>query len=59
MSDRPIVAKDDRITRLLLVQEIAEFLYREAELLDERRYDDWLALLSDDIRYWMPMRRNI
>ena len=54
MSDR-----ENRITRLLLAQEIAEFLYREAELLDERRYDDWLALLADDIRYWMPMRRNV
>src|SRR5436309_9752788 len=51
--------RDDRIAKLLLVQEIAEFLYREAELLDERRYDDWLALLADDIRYWMPMRRNV
>jgi 3-phenylpropionate/cinnamic acid dioxygenase small subunit len=59
MSDRPNAATDDRITRLLLVQEVAEFLYREAELLDERRYEAWLALLSDDIRYWMPMRRNV
>jgi 3-phenylpropionate/cinnamic acid dioxygenase small subunit len=50
---------DERTARLLLGQEIAEFLFAEAELLDERRYDDWLALLSDDIRYWMPMRRNI
>jgi 3-phenylpropionate/cinnamic acid dioxygenase small subunit len=54
MSDR-----EERITRLLLAQEIAEFFYREAELLDERRYADWLALLADDIRYWMPMRRNV
>jgi 3-phenylpropionate/cinnamic acid dioxygenase small subunit len=51
--------RDDRITRLLLVQDIADFLYREAELLDERRYADWLGLLADDIRYWMPMRRNV
>jgi len=50
---------DDRVARLLLTQEVAEFLYAEAELLDERRYDDWLALLADDIRYWMPMRRNV
>jgi 3-phenylpropionate/cinnamic acid dioxygenase small subunit len=49
----------DRRARLLLAQEIAEFLYVEAELLDERRYDDWLALLAEDIRYWMPMRRNV
>jgi len=54
MSDR-----DERLARLLLTHEIAEFLYREAELLDERRYDEWLALLADDIRYWMPMRRNV
>ncbi len=50
---------DDRVALLLLTQEIAGFLYAEAELLDERRYDDWLALLADDIRYWMPMRRNV
>jgi 3-phenylpropionate/cinnamic acid dioxygenase small subunit len=50
---------DQRIARLLLVQEVADFLYREADLLDERRYDEWLALLADDIRYWMPMRRNV
>ena len=49
----------DRAARLLLSQEIAEFLYAEAELLDERRHDEWLALLTDDIRYWMPMRRNV
>ena len=51
--------REDRITRLLLVQEISDFLYREAELLDERRYEEWLGLLADYIRYWMPMRRNI
>ena len=50
---------NDRLDRLLLTQEIAEFLYREAELLDERRYQEWLALLTDDLRYWMPMRRNV
>jgi 3-phenylpropionate/cinnamic acid dioxygenase small subunit len=44
---------------LLLQQEIEEFLYREADLLDERRYEDWLALVADDVRYWMPMRRNV
>ena len=50
---------DDRLARFLLQQEIADFLYREADLLDERRYDDWLALLAEDARYWMPMRRNV
>jgi len=50
---------DDRISRALLKQEIEDFLYREADLLDERRYDEWLGLLTDDVRYWMPMRRNV
>ncbi|MPV64842.1 aromatic-ring-hydroxylating dioxygenase subunit beta [Burkholderia sp. BE17] len=35
--------------------ELAAFVYREARLLDERRYDDWLALYADDARYWMPL----
>jgi 3-phenylpropionate/cinnamic acid dioxygenase small subunit len=51
--------RDDRITRLLLKREIEDFLYREADLLDERHYDEWLALLAEDLRYWMPMRRNV
>ena len=59
MSDPPAIKQDDRIASLLLAQDVAEFLYREAEILDERRYEEWLALLADDIRYWMPMRRNV
>src|SRR5260370_23241135 len=51
--------RDERITRALLKQEIEDFLYREADLLDERHYDEWLALLTEDVRYWMPMRRNV
>src|SRR5438093_1358173 len=49
----------DDIAHLLLQQKIESFLYREAELLDERRYEEWLALLAEDVRYWMPMRRNV
>ena len=51
--------RDQQISRLLLKQEIEDFLYCEADLLDERRYDEWLALLAEDVRYWMPMRRNV
>jgi 3-phenylpropionate/cinnamic acid dioxygenase small subunit len=47
------------LTRLLLKQEVEEFLYREAELLDERRYEGWLDLFTQDAHYWMPMRRNV
>jgi 3-phenylpropionate/cinnamic acid dioxygenase small subunit len=47
------------LARLLVKQEVEDFLYREAELLDERRYEEWLKLFTDDVRYWMPMRRNV
>jgi 3-phenylpropionate/cinnamic acid dioxygenase small subunit len=51
--------RSDAMAYFLLKQEMEEFLYHEAELLDERRYEDWLELLTDDVRYWMPMRRNV
>ena len=41
-----------------LRREIEDFLYHEAELLDERKLREWLDLLSDDVRYWMPIRHN-
>jgi len=47
------------LARLLLRQEIADFLYQEAELLDERRFEEWLDLFTEDTQYFMPMRRNV
>jgi 3-phenylpropionate/cinnamic acid dioxygenase small subunit len=49
----------EAIAQMLLKQELEAFLYHEAELLDERQYEAWLELLAEDIRYWMPMRRNV
>ena len=43
---------------LLLQREIEEFFYHEADLLDDRHYETWLDMLTDDIRYFMPMARN-
>lgn len=34
----------------------AEFVAHEARLLDERRHDEWLALFTDDGRYWVPLQ---
>ena len=42
--------------RAELLREIEQFLYREARLLDERRFQAWLELFTDDVRYWMPVR---
>lgn len=48
-----------RLAELLLKEEITEFLNREADLLDDRRFDEWLELLDDDLEYVMPMRLNV
>ena len=40
------------------IREVEQFLFREARLLDARRFHEWLDLLTDDVRYWMPTRAN-
>jgi 3-phenylpropionate/cinnamic acid dioxygenase small subunit len=35
-------------------REVEQFIYREARLMDEHRYDDWLALWTEDATYWVP-----
>jgi biphenyl 2,3-dioxygenase beta subunit len=37
---------------------VQHFLYEEARLLDERRFDEWLERCAPDIRYWMPAQTN-
>jgi biphenyl 2,3-dioxygenase subunit beta len=38
--------------------EVEQFLYFEATLLDDRNFEDWYRLFTDDIHYWMPNRMN-
>jgi 3-phenylpropionate/cinnamic acid dioxygenase small subunit len=33
---------------------VAEFLYREARLLDTRKFGEWLDLFTDDAVFWVP-----
>jgi 3-phenylpropionate/cinnamic acid dioxygenase small subunit len=42
-----------------LKADIEDFYYHEADLLDDRRFRDWLDILTDDISYFMPIRRNV
>lgn len=35
-----------------------ELLYREAALLDEGAWDEWLALYTEDAVFWMPAWRD-
>ncbi len=36
-------------------KQLTDFVYAEARMLDEQRFDDWLALFADDGHYWMPL----
>src|SRR6201988_2301857 len=36
------------------IEQIRAFLYREARLLDDRQWDEWLRLYSPKASYWMP-----
>jgi len=31
-----------------------ELVYREARLIDEKRFDEWYDLFAADALYWMP-----
>jgi 3-phenylpropionate/cinnamic acid dioxygenase small subunit len=46
----------DLTARMQLQYEVEQFLYHEARLLDERRYNEWLALCSMSIEYKAPVR---
>lgn len=40
------------------VQAIEQFLYREARLADEGRYQEWFSLWTDDAIYWVPANED-
>ncbi len=43
---------------VVLQFEIEQFLYHEAQLLDEWKYREWWHLFTDDAHYRIPVRRN-
>jgi len=50
-SDRLMTANLDELVRY---HGITQFLYHEARLQDEHRFQDWEALWTDDAVYWLP-----
>lgn len=42
----------------LTVEHAQALLYREARLLDERRYEEWLELFTEDGLYWIPIHQD-
>jgi len=45
--------------RQALWLELTPFYIREAWLLDERKFREWLELFTDDVLYFMPRRKNV
>ena len=37
---------------------VQAFLSLEARLIDDHHLNEWVALFSDDVRYWMPVVTN-
>ena len=40
--------------RALSLEDITQFLYREARYLDDKDWDSWLALYHPEVDFWMP-----
>lgn len=57
LKERPRTAPT--LDDLLLHREVEEFLHREADTIDNRYFEEWLDFFTDDIRYWVPIRRNL
>src|SRR5690242_1164293 len=38
----------------LSVEEVTQFLYREARYLDDKDWDNWLSLYHSEVDFWMP-----
>jgi 3-phenylpropionate/cinnamic acid dioxygenase small subunit len=35
-----------------------QFLFHEAQLLDTQRFEEWLALFTEDATYWVPLEHS-
>ena len=38
----------------LSIEEVRQFLYREARFLDDKEWDSWLQCYAPDAEFWMP-----
>ena len=57
-NESQMISRDELIAAMLLQYEVARFYYDEAALLDAHRYEESLALFTDDAHYFMPIRRT-
>ncbi|MGH7907455.1 MAG: aromatic-ring-hydroxylating dioxygenase subunit beta [Candidatus Binataceae bacterium] len=40
------------------LRELEQFLFHQADLLDRRRWEEWMDLFHDDGVYWMPFKED-
>jgi benzoate/toluate 1,2-dioxygenase beta subunit len=38
----------------LSMEDVTQYLYREARYLDDKEWDSWLALYHPEVEFWMP-----
>ncbi len=50
--------RDSGMTSNPDILKIEQFLYLEARLIDEKRWDEWEALFIEDGEYWVPATRG-
>jgi 3-phenylpropionate/cinnamic acid dioxygenase small subunit len=51
----PAEANATAVEDLILHRQVQSFLSNEAHLLDEKRFEEWLALFDADGMYWAPV----
>lgn len=37
-----------------MIKDIENFIYHEADLMDEAKYEEWQQLFTEDCEYWIP-----
>ena len=47
---------DRALAELLVAREVERFLIHEVGLLDDRRFEEWMDLFTEDGTYWAPAR---
>lgn len=52
---KPRHVPEPPLASLELQHRITQFYYREARLLDEEQYEQWLGLMTEDVHYFMPV----
>jgi 3-phenylpropionate/cinnamic acid dioxygenase small subunit len=46
--------KETALASWIAYREVELFLFKEAQLADEHRYKEWLALWTEELLYWAP-----